>query len=81
MHWGANWNSGWFLGMHLAWWIFWIVVAVAAWAVVSRSITPLSERTRSPLEVLQLRYAQGELTTEEYEERRAKLSEREHSTP
>jgi putative membrane protein len=75
MHWGATWNSGWFLGMHLAWWIFWVVLAAAVWAVVFRSITPPSERTRSPLEVLQLRHAQGELTTEEYEERRAKLSE------
>jgi putative membrane protein len=76
MHWGANWTSGWFLGMHLAWWLFWIILAVAAWTIASRSTTRPSERTRSPLEVLQLRYAQGELTTEEYEERRAKLSER-----
>lgn len=75
MHWDANWHSGWFLGMHLAWWVFWIVVAGAIWAAVTRSGTPPAPRAESPLEVLRRRYAEGALTTAEYEERRAKLTE------
>jgi putative membrane protein len=74
MHWDANWHSGWFFGMHLALWIFWIVVALAVWGVLTRSPTPAA-KGESALEVLRRRYAEGALTTEEYEERRAKLAE------
>lgn len=75
MHWGADWQSGWFLGMHLAWWILWIIVAVVVWAAVTRLASPPAPRPESPLEVLGKRYAEGGLTTEEYEERKAKLTE------
>jgi putative membrane protein len=75
MHSGADWHSGWFLGMHLAWWIFWIVVAVVVWAAVTRLASPPAARAESPLEVLRRRYAEGSLTTAEYEELRAKLAE------
>jgi putative membrane protein len=59
--------------MHLVWWIFWIGVAI--WAFVVRSGTPPVQRDESPLEVLRRRYAEGALTTAEYEERRVKLTE------
>jgi len=62
----ALWHSGWFFGMHLAWWIFWIVVAVVIWATVVRSMTPPAPKVESTLEVLQRRYAEGALTTAEY---------------
>ena len=75
MHWGMDWQSGWFFGMHLAWWIFWIVFALAAWAVLARSAALPGPKAESPLEVLQRRYAEGALTTAEYEERKAKLAE------
>lgn len=75
MHWGADWHTGWFFGMHLVWWLFWIVVVIAALAVFARSTAPPAAKPESPLDVLQRRYAEGALTTAEYEERRAKLSE------
>jgi len=75
MHWGADWQSGWFWGMHLGMWIFWIVVAVVVWVLVSRLHVPRAPTAESPLEVLQRRYAEGALTTVEYEERRQKLAE------
>lgn len=75
MYWDANWHSGWFFGMHLAWWIFWIVVTVAIWTVLTRSAASPAQKGESALEVLRRRYAEGALTTEEYEERRAKLAE------
>jgi putative membrane protein len=61
--------------MHLVWWIIWIVVALAIWVAVTRSATPSARTAESPLEVLQRRYAEGALTTPEYEERKAKLTD------
>ncbi len=68
MHYG-----GWSLwGMHVFWWLFWIVVIV----VLFSPITPVSRgrRRETPLEVLQRRYAAGEISSEDYEERKAKLN-------
>ena len=69
MHYG-EWG---FWGMHVFWWLFWIAVVV----VLFLPITPVSRgrRRETPLEVLQRRYAAGEISTEEYEERKAKLIE------
>lgn len=69
MHYG-EWS---FWGMHLFWWLFWIVIIVA----LVLPITPVSRgrRRETPLEVLQRRYAAGEVSTEEYEKRKAKLNE------
>lgn len=67
MHYG-EWG---FWGMHIFWWLFWVAVIV----VLFLPITPVSRgrRRETPLEVLQRRYAAGEISTEEYEERKAKL--------
>lgn len=69
MHYG-EWG---FWGMHVFWWLFWIVVILALFS----PLTPVSRRRRreTPIEVLQRRYAAGEVSTEEYAERKAKLIE------
>jgi putative membrane protein len=60
-------------GMHAYWWFFWILL----WLVYFSFFTSLRRTTyrqmRSPLQILQQRYATGEITSEEYEERRTKL--------
>ena len=64
--------NGWgFWGMHFFWWLFWIVVIV----VTLLPVTPVSRgrRRETPLEILQRRYAAGEIEAAEYEERKAKL--------
>ena len=60
-----------FWGMHFFWWLFWI----GAMVLLFTPITPVSvsRRRETPLEILQRRYAAGELTTEGYEERKARL--------
>jgi len=67
------WDNGWwFGGMHLLWWIFWVILIVLLFSIVM----PRHRRTirrETPLEVLQRRYAAGEISTEEYEERKARL--------
>lgn len=64
----------WFLGMHLFWWIFWAVLLIWAyrWAMSMLKRRELQGR-ETPLEVLKRRYATGELSTQEYEERKARL--------
>jgi putative membrane protein len=65
-------------GMHWLWWLFWILVIVAVLWALSRHLTrpappPEQAPPESPLDRLERRYADGEISTEEYEERRALL--------
>ncbi len=77
MHWGMDWHSGWLWGMHLGWWAFWIVTAVILWVAVTRSAAPSTHRAEAPLDLLKRRYAEGAMTTDEYEERKARLTDSE----
>ncbi|MGK7294295.1 MAG: SHOCT domain-containing protein [Candidatus Wenzhouxiangella sp. M2_3B_020] len=60
--------------------IFWaLLLVVLVWAVVravpqwtSQTGTPSTQR-ETPLQILERRYADGEITTEEYEERKSRL--------
>jgi putative membrane protein len=60
-------------GMHGLWWLFWIIL-IGAWAY---SICGRPERRRgfreTPHEVLRRRLANGEIDTQEYEQRKALL--------
>ena len=55
-------------GMHFFWWLFW----VAAVVLMFSPMTPVSpgRRRETPLRLLQCRYATGEVSALEYEERR-----------
>lgn len=53
------------------WWLFWIALIVVFFTLIEP--VPRSRRRETPLEVLQRRYAAGEISSEEYEERKAKL--------
>lgn len=67
--------DGWgFWGMHFFWWLFWIIAIGALFSLFSP--VPRSQRHQTtPLEILQRRYAAGDITSEEYEERKAKLEQ------
>ena len=68
--WGhmAGWGWGWMVFM----WLFWAsVIGLVVWAV-SRS-SDRSPRRPTADEVLEERFARGELTPEEFEERRKAL--------
>jgi putative membrane protein len=70
-------DGGFLFGMHPFWWIFWLIViavVVAALLRTSGSAQALRETPRETShEVLRRRYAAGEVTTQEYEERKALL--------
>jgi putative membrane protein len=72
-------HDGWLWGMHVGWWIIWIlVIAAVTWAIArsrpggEASSTPSPDR-ETPLDILKRRYAEGEISTEEYEDRKERL--------
>lgn len=69
MHWG---DYG-FFGMHLFWWIFWIVAMVSLFSLAPPVPKGKARASETPLETLQRRYARGELDSAQYEERKARL--------
>ena len=62
-----------YYGMHAYWWFFWLVL----WLCYFSWFMPMRRTTyrllQTPLQLLQTRYAAGELDSAEYEERREKL--------
>lgn len=68
----------WFFGMHFFWWLFWIGLIVA----FALTLTPVPKRGATSgawaLEILRRRYAAGQISTDEYEKRKAVL---ERDTP
>jgi putative membrane protein len=69
--------DGHFWGMHWIWWILWIVfiiwIFVTPWGFYRQRTT----RKETPLEILKRRYAEGKISTEEYEERKKRLEREE----
>jgi len=66
-----------FWGMHLIWWVIWIALLAwiffLPWPLPNKVWGPNEE---SALDLLQKRYAAGEISTEEYEERKAVLEKK-----
>lgn len=64
--------------MMMLMWFFWILlIAFVIWGLVRLFTTrrPEAPTHEAPLEVLQRSYAKGEISTEEYEERKRALSD------
>jgi putative membrane protein len=72
-------GSNWMFGMHLLWWIFWIALVAVVIAILllqqsrPQAPPPAQRSGPTPLEVLERRYAAGEISTDEFEERKAHL--------
>lgn len=70
-------------GMLLMWLLWILIIALLVWGIfrlVKRSRSDSSGRRdtaerESPLDILKRRYASGDMSTDEYEERRRKLDE------
>jgi putative membrane protein len=56
-------------GMNLVWWIVWILLLFWIFAIPV-SIPGQRNRADSPLHILQKRYAAGEITTDDYQEKK-----------
>ncbi|HEY4628150.1 MAG TPA: SHOCT domain-containing protein [Flavobacterium sp.] len=63
-----------FGGMHFFWWIFWIIIVI--WIFVTPyNIPGQRTKTETPLEILKKRFAKGEITKEEFDEKKKFLEE------
>jgi len=65
-----------FWGMHFFWWIFWVALIAVMFSIfqpVPRSRNK-EHKNQSPLEILQRRYASGELSDAEYEKKKSRLA-------
>ena len=59
-------------GMHLVWWFIWIIVMF--WIFATPFNVPGQRKKKdSPLDILQRRFAAGEITKENYQEHKALL--------
>jgi putative membrane protein len=56
-------------GMHLIWWFVWILLLIWIFAV-PYNIPFQRYKKDSPLDILRKRFASGEITNEEYQERK-----------
>jgi len=66
-------DGGYMIGMHWFWWLFWVALMViffTPWGTPVRRGKPPRE---TPHELLRRRLATGEITTQEYEQRKALL--------
>ena len=73
--------NGHFVGMHFFWWVFWIFLLIPFFSMA----TPVRRKTArlyldNPFAILRRRYAAGEITTEEYEDRKSRI-ERDSQDP
>ncbi len=76
-------DGGWFLGMHLFWWLLWMIILSSFfWMVIpvsrkrAREMRGLGGTVQeTPLTVLQHRYAAGEITTQQYEDQKSRLQQ------
>jgi len=63
-----------FWGMHMFWWAFWLLLVIGGISLFEPVRRKLNRDHRaSALEILQKRYANGDLPQEEYEKRKSYL--------
>jgi putative membrane protein len=61
-----------FWGMHLIWWVIWLMFIF--WIFGTPYYVPFQEKKRdAPLDILQKRLASGQITNEEYQEKKKLL--------
>ena len=77
------WSGGSFFGMHFFWWFFWVALIVIAFSVATPVPRSRMRLYDDPLAILRRRYAAGEITTDEYDERKARIERdmRDHELP
>lgn len=59
-------NNSYFFGMQITWWIIWFILLFWIFAT-PYDIPGQRNKKNSPLDILQKRFASGEITTNQYE--------------
>ena len=63
-----------FFGMHLIWWVFWIILMFGLFGWFE-PVPKRRVRRDAPLEILKGRFASGEITEEEYQAKKRVLEQ------
>jgi len=67
-------EHGWIFGMHISWWVIFILLSIVFLAFFEAEPKHKAKKRRqSPLDILKKRYAEGEISTQEFKERKAHL--------
>jgi putative membrane protein len=66
--------SNYFWGMHFYWWCIWVILLVWIFAI-PYNIPGQRYKRESSLDILQRRFASGEITTQEYQEKKKILED------
>ncbi|MEI6823098.1 MAG: SHOCT domain-containing protein [Bacteroidota bacterium] len=61
--------TNYYWGMHLMWWVVWLILLFWIFAL-PYDIPYQRQKKDSPLDILQRRFASGEITNEEYQEKK-----------
>jgi putative membrane protein len=63
-----------FWGMHMLWWVFWVIILI--WIFATPYDIP-GQRTKNDtaLDILKKRFAKGEITKEEFDEKKKVLDQ------
>lgn len=76
----ADWGAGWWILMAAMMVVFWgLIIVGAVWLIRSLAGADDGHHARDPLEVLDHRLARGEISVEEYRQRRDLLEKRDRS--
>ncbi|MFV5702366.1 SHOCT domain-containing protein [Flavobacterium sp. XS2P12] len=67
-------NGHHYWGMHLLWWIFWVILILWIFAI-PYNIPGQRKKKDTPLDILKKRFVKGEITKEEFEEKKKFLDE------
>ena len=67
-----HWFEGQYWGMHIIWWVIWVIFII--WIFATPWDIP-GQRTKkeTPLDILERRFATGEIDSAEFEERKKAL--------
>lgn len=64
------WRMGEFLGMHWIWWALGVLLLVWLFFANRKRLPDIGEKKDNPRDILNKRYAAGEISKEEYEEKK-----------
>lgn len=62
-----------FVGMHIIWWIVWMILIIWIFAI-PYNIPGQRRKKETPLDILKVRFALGEITEEEFEKTKKLLA-------
>ncbi len=71
-----DWSGGWWILMMVGMIVFWALIILGGAWVVRSVILSRREPTERPIEILDRRFAQGEIDEDEYQKRRSALESR-----